>query len=71
MENIASIAENPAGMAAVFKLFPVSQLFYGSDAPFGSTTRIAEALDKFEIPVSEIRAIRRNNALKLFPRFAA
>ena len=69
--DIASIAENPAGMAAVFKLFPVSQLFYGSDAPFGSTTRIAEALDKFEIPVSEIRAIRRDNALKLFPRFAA
>jgi predicted TIM-barrel fold metal-dependent hydrolase len=69
--DIASIAENPAGMAAVFKLFPVSQLFYGSDAPFGSTTRIAEALDKFEIPASEIKAIRRDNALKLFPRFAA
>ena len=43
--DIASIAENPAGMAAVFKLFPVGQLFYGSDAPFGSTTRIAEALN--------------------------
>ena len=58
-------------MAALFKLFPVSQLFFGSDAPFGSTTGMAEALDKFEIPVSEIRAIRRDNALKLFPRFAA
>jgi predicted TIM-barrel fold metal-dependent hydrolase len=69
--DIASVAMNPAGMAAVFKLIPVSQLFYGSDAPFGSTTRIADELARFELPEAEIRAIRRDNALRLFPRFAA
>ena len=47
--DIASVAMNPGGMAAVFKLFPTTQLFYGSDAPFGSTTGIAGALAKFEL----------------------
>jgi predicted TIM-barrel fold metal-dependent hydrolase len=68
--DIASVAMNPGGLAAVFKLIPTSQLFYGSDAPFGSTTGIAGALARFELPEAEIRAIRRDNALRLFPRFA-
>ena len=63
---------NPAGMAAVFKLFPVSQLFYGSDAPFGSTTRDRrQHSTNLKFPGAEIKAIRRDNALRLFPRFAA
>ena len=69
--DIASVAMNPGGMAAVFKLIPTSQLFYGSDAQFGSTTRIADELAKFELSEAEIKAIRRDNALRLFPRFAA
>jgi len=58
-------------MAAVFKLVPVSRLLYGSDAPFGSTTVIAAALSKVELAAADITAIRRGNALRLFPRFAA
>jgi 6-methylsalicylate decarboxylase len=69
--DIASVAMNPAGMAAVFKLIPLNRLLYGSDAPFGSTTVIAEALAKFELAPSDITAIRRENALRLFPRFSA
>jgi 6-methylsalicylate decarboxylase len=69
--DIASVATNPAGMAAVFRLLPTSQLFYGSDAPFGSTTGIANELAKFALPATEIKAIRRENALRLFPRYAA
>jgi 6-methylsalicylate decarboxylase len=69
--DIASVAMNPAGMAAVFKLVPVSRLLYGSDAPFGSTTVIAAALSKFELAAVDITAIRRQNALRLFPRFSA
>jgi predicted TIM-barrel fold metal-dependent hydrolase len=68
--DLASVAPNPGGMAAVFKLFPVSQLFYGSDAPFGSTTQIADALAKFELSPADIKAIQRENALRLFPRFS-
>jgi predicted TIM-barrel fold metal-dependent hydrolase len=67
--DIASVAMNPGGMAAVFKLIPVNRLLYGSDAPFGSTTVIAEALSQFELAPADITAIRRENALRLFPRF--
>jgi len=69
--DIASVAMNPAGMAAVFKLIPVNRLLYGSDAPFGSTTTIAGHLAKFELSAADITAIRRENALRMFPRFAA
>jgi predicted TIM-barrel fold metal-dependent hydrolase len=69
--DIASVAMNPGGMAAVLNVIPTSQLFYGSDAPFGSTTVIAERLAKFDLPAAAIKAIRRDNALRLFPRFAA
>jgi 6-methylsalicylate decarboxylase len=67
--DIASVAMNPGGMAAVFKLIPVNRLLYGSDAPFGSTTVIADALSQFELAAADITAIRRENALRLFPRF--
>lgn len=69
--DIASVATNPGGMAAVFNVIPTSQLFYGSDAPFGSTTAIADRLAKFPLSAAEITAIRRENALRLFPRYAA
>jgi predicted TIM-barrel fold metal-dependent hydrolase len=69
--DIASVAMNPAGMAAVFKFIPLDRLLYGSDAPFGSTTTIAAHLAKFELATSDITAIQHENALRLFPRFAA
>ena len=37
----------------------------------GSTTTIADHLSKFELSAADITAIRRENALRLFPRFAA
>jgi predicted TIM-barrel fold metal-dependent hydrolase len=68
--DLASIATNPVGMAAVFKLIPVSQLLWGADAPFGSMTQIGAAVNSFELPPAEIAAIQRGNALRLFPRYA-
>lgn len=68
--DTASIALNPAGMAAVMKLYPATQITYGSDAPFGSTTGIAEALVKLDFAPEVLRGIQRDNALRLFPRFA-
>ena len=35
------------------------------------TTTIAGHLAKFELSAADITAIRRENALRLFPRFAA
>jgi len=67
--DVASIALNPAGMAAVLKLWPSTQITYGSDAPFGSTTGIADALLKLDLTPALLQAIHRDNALRLFPRF--
>ena len=68
--DLASVAINPAGMAAVLKLFPITQITYGSDAPFGSTTQIADAITKLGLGDSDLRAIQRENAARVFPRFA-
>jgi predicted TIM-barrel fold metal-dependent hydrolase len=68
--DLASVAVNPAGMAAVLKLFPITQITYGSDAPFASTVQIADAIAKFDISESDRRAIEYENALRVFPRFA-
>ena len=57
-------------MAAVLKLWPSTQITYGSDAPFGSTTGIAEALLQLDLTPALLHAIHRDNALRLFPRFA-
>ena len=67
--DVASVALNPAGMAAVLKLWPSTQITYGSDAPFGSTTSIVEGLSKLELAPELLQAIHRDNALRLFPRF--
>jgi 6-methylsalicylate decarboxylase len=68
--DLASVATNPAGMAAVLKLFPITQITYGSDAPFASTVQIADAIAKFDISESDRRAIEYENARRVFPRFA-
>jgi len=67
--DTASVALNPAGMAAVLKLWPSTQITYGSDAPFGSTTGIVEALTNLDLAPALLQAIHRDNALRLFPRF--
>ncbi len=67
--DVASVAMNPAGMAAVLKLWPATQITYGSDAPFASTTGIVEALMKLDLAPALLQAIHRDNALRLFPRF--
>jgi predicted TIM-barrel fold metal-dependent hydrolase len=66
--DIASVAVNPAAMAAVFKVIPKNHLLFGSDIPFWKIETIATAMNKFEISPSELRGIQRENALQLLPR---
>jgi predicted TIM-barrel fold metal-dependent hydrolase len=68
--DVASVGSAPAGMAAVLKLWPMTQLTYGSDAPFGSTTGIADGIKKLGLSDADLGAIQRGNAARLFPRFA-
>jgi 6-methylsalicylate decarboxylase len=68
--DLASVAIAPVAMAAVLKLFPVTQLTYGSDEPFNSAVQMAEGLARHGISEADLRKIHRENALRLFPRFA-
>jgi 6-methylsalicylate decarboxylase len=68
--DLASVGAAPAGMAAVLKLWPITQLTYGSDTPFGSTVAIAEGITKLGLSDADLKLIQRGNALRLFPRFA-
>jgi predicted TIM-barrel fold metal-dependent hydrolase len=65
--DVAAIATNAVGMAAVFKLVPTTRLLFGSDAPFWSVAEIAGAVSRFELSAADIRAIQRDNAVQLFP----
>jgi hypothetical protein len=40
-----------------------------TDAPFGSATGIATGITKLGLSDSDLAAIQRNNALRLFPHF--
>jgi 6-methylsalicylate decarboxylase len=68
--DLASVGSAPAGMAGVLKLWPITQLTYGSDAPFGSTVEIAEGITKLGLSDADLKLIQRGNAVRLFPRLA-
>jgi predicted TIM-barrel fold metal-dependent hydrolase len=68
--DLASVGLAPVGMAAVLKLWPITQLTYGSDAPFGSATGIADGIQKLGLSDADLAAIQRGNAARLFPRYA-
>jgi predicted TIM-barrel fold metal-dependent hydrolase len=69
--DIASVAVNPAAMAAVFKVIPKNHIVFGSDIPFWKIETIATAMSKLEVSPGELRGIQRENALQLFPRLKA
>jgi predicted TIM-barrel fold metal-dependent hydrolase len=66
--DVASVATNPAGMAAVLKLFSASHLLFGSDVPYWTVASIVDGLNSLGLPAQDLRAIQRENALTLLPR---
>jgi 6-methylsalicylate decarboxylase len=66
--DFASIGMSPAGVSALRKLFPNSQLLYGSDEPFLSGALLTERLSNQDFSAAELQAIRRDNAARLLPR---
>ncbi|HUB94709.1 MAG TPA: amidohydrolase family protein [Stellaceae bacterium] len=68
--DVASVGAAPVAMAAVLKAWPITQLTYGSDTPFGSATAIATGITKEGLSDADLAAIQRGNAARLFPRYA-
>jgi predicted TIM-barrel fold metal-dependent hydrolase len=59
---------NPSSMAALMNLVPMSQLLFGSDFPYVPCSVTANGLDHFGLSASDLSAVNRENAVRLFPR---
>jgi predicted TIM-barrel fold metal-dependent hydrolase len=59
---------NPSSMAALMNLVPTSQLLFGSDFPYVPCALTANGVDHFGLSFSDLQAINRGNAVRLFPR---
>ncbi len=59
---------NPIQMNALKQLVSASQIVFGTDVPFGSSSRTAEGLATCGFTADELRGIDRDNALKFLPK---
>lgn len=62
---------HPGALAALMEIAPVSQVLYGTDYPFIGGAAETAGLSKHGFSASELHAIDRDNALRLFPRIPA
>lgn len=61
-------ASDPAPMAAIRQIVPVSQLLFGTDFPYRRGAENVEGLAALHWPAAEMAAIDRGNAERLLPR---
>lgn len=61
-------AAHPMALAALLKLVPLSQVVFGTDFPFRSAADHVKGLTDYGFSAGDLRAIDRDNALKLLPR---
>ena len=62
---------HPGALAALTKLAPVSQILYGTDFPFRDGAEENAGLGAQGFSAADMRAINRENALRLLPRLRA
>jgi predicted TIM-barrel fold metal-dependent hydrolase len=62
-------ATNPSSLAALMNLVPTTQILWGSDFPYRAVGPTANGWDNYQVSDEIKRAVNRDNALKLFPRF--
>jgi len=62
-------AENQVALSGLRKLVPLSQIFFGTDFPFGAAVDRIKNLEASEaFTPKELQAVYRDNAVKLLPR---
>jgi predicted TIM-barrel fold metal-dependent hydrolase len=61
---------NPLLMQGMKKLAGVSQLVFGTDVPYGTSAAIGRNLESCGLTKEELRAIDRENAVKILPKYA-
>jgi 6-methylsalicylate decarboxylase len=62
---------NPVQIEELRKLIGLSQVVFGTDFPFGKSANIAAGLQTCGLSPEEARAIDRDNALKILPKYKA
>ncbi len=62
-------ATNSSSLAALMNLVPASQMLFGTDFPYRAVAPTAGGWDKYPVSEEIRRAVNRDNALRLFPRF--
>jgi len=60
-------ANHAGALAAMMRFIPITQVLYGSDFPFRPGGEANEGLAQFRFKPRDLRAIDRDNALKLIP----
>jgi predicted TIM-barrel fold metal-dependent hydrolase len=68
--DVVSVTNAPA-MAALLEFTATSQLMFGSDLPYCAIETTVCELAGLGLGAAELRAIERDNALRLMPRLAA
>src|SRR5262245_10957904 len=61
-------ASDPWNFGAARTYLPITQLLMGSDYPFVQVSDTVESLHKLNLSEADLRAVTRENALRLFPR---
>jgi 6-methylsalicylate decarboxylase len=67
--DTTSVTNRPV-LAALKEFVPMTQLLFGTDYPYWGIGANAEGLQELGLSVEVLRMIERENALRLFPRFA-
>jgi len=60
-------ANHPGALDALMRLVPASQVVFGTDFPFRTGAEVIEGLAAHRFPTKDLRAIERDNALRLMP----
>jgi predicted TIM-barrel fold metal-dependent hydrolase len=61
---------NPVAMSALTKVVPVSQVLFGTDFPYRTSQDHVTGLGRCGFTAEQLRAIYRDNALRLLPRLS-
>jgi predicted TIM-barrel fold metal-dependent hydrolase len=64
-------ASHPMALASLTKLVSVSQVLFGTDFPFRTSADHVKGLTEFGFTAGDLRAIDRDNAVRLMPQLKA
>ena len=62
-------AAHPWALSSLTLLAPMSHILFGTDFPYRTSKEIEKQLTQFKFTAAQLKAINRDNALKLFPRY--